>query len=106
MLKQCSRFRPVRTGLLAASILVTAAFAGPVALAVAAEPAMEAAVVDCLLPGQTRKLGGKFLALAPRVTVQTSPADCELRGGQLAALDRPERSVVAAERQPSSRDVR
>lgn len=45
-------------------------------------------VVDCLLPGQIRKLGGNFTYLTPRRPVKTTAADCEIRGGDYAAYDR------------------
>ena len=38
--------------------------------------------VDCLLPGQVRKLGSRFTSLTPRRLVRTSPTDCEIRGGE------------------------
>lgn len=45
-------------------------------------------VIDCLLPGQIRKLGQKFSYLAPRRPVKTSAVDCEIRGGEYVAYDR------------------
>ena len=44
--------------------------------------------VDCLLPGQVRKLGRKLIFLAPRRTVRTSQTDCEIRGGKYVSYDR------------------
>lgn len=45
-------------------------------------------VVDCLLPGQMRKLGGSMTYLAARRAVKTTGADCEIRGGEYTAYDR------------------
>jgi hypothetical protein len=45
-------------------------------------------VVDCLLPGQVRKLGGQMTYLSPRRAVKTTAVDCEIRGGEYVAYDR------------------
>jgi hypothetical protein len=45
-------------------------------------------IVDCLLPGQVRKLGGQMTYLSPRRAVKTNAADCEIRGGEYVAYDR------------------
>ena len=45
-------------------------------------------VVDCLLPGQVRKLGQSFTFLAPRRAIKTTGTDCEIRGGEYVAYDR------------------
>jgi hypothetical protein len=45
-------------------------------------------IVDCLLPGQIRKLGSQFIYLSPRRPVKTSASDCEIRGGEYVAYDR------------------
>jgi regulator of replication initiation timing len=45
-------------------------------------------VVDCLLPGQVRKLGQRFVYLTPRQPVKTTAQDCEIRGGEYTAYDR------------------
>jgi hypothetical protein len=44
-------------------------------------------VVDCLLPGQVRKLG-KMTFLTARRPIKTSAQDCEIRGGEYVAYDR------------------
>lgn len=44
-------------------------------------------IVDCLLPGQVRRLGqGTYLT--PRRPARTSAADCRIRGGEYVAFDR------------------
>lgn len=45
-------------------------------------------VVDCLLPGQLRKLGANVTYLTARRAVRTSALDCEIRGGEYVAYDR------------------
>jgi uncharacterized protein len=44
-------------------------------------------VVDCLLPGQVRQLGGNSYQTPRRPTI-TSAADCKIRGGEYVAYDR------------------
>jgi hypothetical protein len=45
-------------------------------------------VVDCLLPGQIRRLGSQMTILAPRRAIKTGARDCEIRGGEYVAFDR------------------
>ena len=45
-------------------------------------------IVDCLLPGQIRKLGSQMTFLTARRPVKTTAGDCELRGGEYVAYDR------------------
>ncbi|MBB5187382.1 hypothetical protein HNQ57_001651 [Zhongshania antarctica] len=44
-------------------------------------------IVDCLLPGQMRKLGN-MTYLSPRRPIKTTAADCNIRGGEYVAYDR------------------
>lgn len=44
-------------------------------------------VVDCLLPGQVRRLGSSSY-MTPRRPVKTTAADCQIRGGEYVAFDR------------------
>lgn len=53
-----------------------------------ARNADELLVVDCLLPGQVRKLGRQFTYLTPRRPIKTTIIDCEIRGGEYVAYDR------------------
>ena len=57
-------------------------------LQAAAQNADDFLIVDCLLPGQVRKLGTKVTFLTPRRPVRTDQRDCEIRGGEYAAYDR------------------
>jgi len=45
-------------------------------------------IVDCLLPGQLRKLGQSATYLTARRPIKTSASDCEIRGGEYVAFDR------------------
>ncbi len=45
-------------------------------------------VVDCLLPGQVRKLGTQMTYLTKRRPIQTSVHDCQIRGGEYVLYDR------------------
>jgi len=45
-------------------------------------------VVDCLLPGQIRRLGTQMTFLTARIPIKTTAVDCEIRGGEYVAYDR------------------
>lgn len=45
-------------------------------------------IVDCLLPGQVRQLGGHFTYLSARRPIRTTAKDCAIRGGEYVAYDR------------------
>ena len=45
-------------------------------------------IVDCLLPGQVRQLGGMVTFVSARRAVKTSAGDCEIRGGEYVKSDR------------------
>lgn len=52
-------------------------------------------VVDCLLPGQVRRLGNRTY-ITPRRPIRTTAADCRIRGGEYTAYDRADyRSALA-----------
>src|SRR4029453_14401602 len=53
-----------------------------------ARSADELFVVDCLLPGQVKKLGRSMTYLTPRRPIKTSAQDCGIRGGEYVAYDR------------------
>lgn len=44
-------------------------------------------IVDCLLPGQVRRLGG-MTYVSPRRPTRTTAKDCSIRGGEYVAYDR------------------
>lgn len=45
-------------------------------------------IVDCLLPGQVRKLGGQFTYITAKRPIKTSSSNCEIRGGEYTSYDR------------------
>jgi hypothetical protein len=45
-------------------------------------------IVDCLLPGQIRKLGRQATFMSARRPIRTTQADCEIRGGEYTSYDR------------------
>lgn len=45
-------------------------------------------IVDCLLPGQVRKLGSQATFMSARRPIRTTQADCQIRGGEYVAYDR------------------
>jgi hypothetical protein len=45
-------------------------------------------IVDCLLPGQIRQLGGQVTYVTARRATKTTGRDCEIRGGEYVAFDR------------------
>lgn len=48
----------------------------------------ELLVVDCLLPGQVRRLGSQMTYLTARRPIKTTGRDCEIRGGEYTSYDR------------------
>lgn len=48
----------------------------------------ELLVVDCLLPGQIRRLGRQLTFLGARRAIKTTARDCEICGGEYVAYDR------------------
>ena len=51
-------------------------------------------IVDCLLPGQVRRLGTQLTYLSPRRPIKTSASICEIRGGEYVAHDRADFSTA------------
>ena len=45
-------------------------------------------VVDCLLPGQVRKLGFSGTSITARHAIKSVASECEIRGGEYVAYDR------------------
>ena len=45
-------------------------------------------VVDCLLPGQIRRLGSQTTYVSARRPIQTTAQDCEIQGGEYVLYDR------------------
>lgn len=86
------RIDPVRAACAAIGfmLVVIAAMAAPTESVRAATVAVpeDLLVVDCLLPGQMRRLGGQASFLSARRPVRTTQADCAIRGGEYVAYDR------------------
>ena len=81
--------RAAHTCMIAALAAVSGLFGPmPQAGAVAARNPEDLLIVDCLLPGQVRKLGANSMFMSARRPVRTSQADCEIRGGEYVASDR------------------
>ncbi len=59
-------------------------------------------IVDCLLPGQVRKLGSKLTYLTPQRPAKTTAVDCEIRGGEYVAYDRASYSTALRIWQPQA----
>src|SRR5687767_266852 len=72
------------------SLAVGAANPAPASGQVSSHPGKsdELLIVDCLLPGQVRRLGSRLTMLTARRALKTSARDCEIRGGEYAAYDR------------------
>lgn len=60
----------------------------PVARAATIQNAEDLLVVDCLLPGQIRRLGSQATFMSARRPIRTTQADCQIRGGEYVAFDR------------------
>ncbi|MCH9675635.1 MAG: caspase family protein [Gammaproteobacteria bacterium] len=53
-----------------------------------ADKASQLLIVDCLLPGQVRKLGQRLNYISPRRPARVSASECEIRGGEYVSYDR------------------
>lgn len=80
----------LRTAVLAAAIglIVGTGSSVPVARAATIQNAEDLLVVDCLLPGQIRRLGSQATFMSARRPIRTTQADCQIRGGEYVAFDR------------------
>jgi predicted nucleic acid-binding Zn-ribbon protein len=79
------------SGALTTALIGACTATAPTAEQLAAVPVGEAdklLVVDCLLPGQIRKLGQAMVYLSARRPIKTTASDCEIRGGEYVAYDR------------------
>ena len=45
-------------------------------------------IVDCLLPGQVRRLGSAATFMSARRPIRTSQSNCAIRGGEYVSYDR------------------
>ncbi|MBM3491584.1 MAG: peptidase C14 [Alphaproteobacteria bacterium] len=74
--------------LLGLAALLLLANGPPRAQAQTASSAEDLFVVDCLLPGQMRRLGTRMTYVGARRAIKTTNADCAIRGGEYVAYDR------------------
>lgn len=61
-------------------------------------------LVDCLLPGQIRRLGTSMTYLTPRRSVKATQRDCAIRGGEYVLFDRSDYSTALQTLLPRARD--
>ncbi|MFA5684525.1 MAG: caspase family protein [Lysobacteraceae bacterium] len=91
-LHEYSTFSARLTLAVSAALLTFGVALMPVHDALAAKPKVRNAedllIVDCLLPGQVRKLGAMANYMSARRPIRTTQADCEIRGGEYVAFDR------------------
>jgi len=80
----------LRFTVLAATIgfIVGSGASVPVASAQTVRNAEDLLVVDCLLPGQIRRLGAQATFMSARRPIRTTQADCQIRGGEYTSYDR------------------
>jgi hypothetical protein len=80
----------LRFSVLAAAIglVVGSGASVPVASAQTVRNAEDLLVVDCLLPGQIRRLGAQATFMSARRPIRTTQDDCQIRGGEYTASDR------------------
>ncbi len=82
---------------------IAIAVATALAVAVCPVPAQQSAappaaradlflIVDCLLPGQVRRLGTRSTYVSPRRAERLSARDCQIRGGEYVEYDRASRA--------------
>lgn len=60
-------------------------------------------LVDCMLPGQVRRLGRMATYLSARRYTKTTRRDCEIRGGEYVLFDRADYSAALASLLPKAR---
>jgi len=72
----------------AAVVVCGLSLAAPAPPSSALDPANRFLVVDCLLPGQVRQLGGRMTYLSPRTPTKSTASECAIRGGEYVAYDR------------------
>lgn len=86
---QCSgRLISATAAALLSACAATDPAAGELAAAAPRGDADKLLIVDCLLPGQIRKLGQTMTYLSARRPIKTTAGDCEIRGGEYVAYDR------------------
>ncbi len=79
-----------RISVFAFSVLLAfgAGIPAPAVQAATVRNAEDLLVVDCLLPGQIRRLGNQAMFMGARRPIRTTQADCQIRGGEYVSYDR------------------
>ncbi|MCB1889699.1 MAG: caspase family protein [Rhodocyclaceae bacterium] len=75
-------------GCLAACLPQFAAHAADAVSAAAVKAVEDLMMVDCLLPGQVRRLGAQMTYLSARRPAKLNAAECAIRGGEYVVYDR------------------
>ncbi len=96
--------RNPRSKILAISVLVLGAVAAWPVVADDSQDSAKLLVVDCLLPGQVRKLGASVTYLSARRAIKTAAGDCEIRGGEYVQSDRSDYASALKIWFPGARD--
>lgn len=89
-MNSCPTSRSPFSGIFLSALLITALSTGRPETAGAAMSAQEADApnrVECVVPGQVRRLGPDHLFLTPRRAVSLSAARCRARGGEITRLE-------------------
>jgi uncharacterized protein len=79
--------KKVCAGALGAAVMMGTASAAPDKATEGMVKRQDFEIVDCLLPGEVRSLGGATF-LSRRRPIRTTAADCHIRGGEYTAYDR------------------
>jgi hypothetical protein len=74
-------------GALGAAVMMSTASAAPDKATEGMVKRQDFEIVDCLLPGEVRSLGGATF-LSRRRPIRTTASDCHIRGGEYTAYDR------------------
>lgn len=69
-------------------LMISPLLPGSEAAAAVSAPAARSDVVNCLLPGQVRRMGSHHAYLTPRRTVRLATDTCDVRGGEQYDLPR------------------
>src|SRR5277367_4422334 len=79
--------KKVCAGALGAAVMMGTASAAPDKATEGMVKRQDFEIVDCLLPGEVRSLGGATF-LSRRRPIRTTASDCHVRGGEYTAYDR------------------
>lgn len=82
------RFVPVALVAAVAAGCVNGPASAPEVASEGTQNADKLMIIDCLLPGQVRKLGAQNTYLTQRRPIKTTASECEIRGGEYVAFDR------------------